>query len=154
MVWAVDELHEIAKKIGTYNPFAIAEYKNVDIVFTDKLPENQMGLAVSELEVAFIKSYFREQPFSLFLCAHELTHVIFHDGIQAYYNRNRFAKGKIENEADKGAVYLLVNYYAELFPYADYFRADLILEYFDLPKYLFGKVEKEMKLFALEKINF
>lgn len=154
MVWTIDELDEIAKKIGTYNPFAIAEYKNVNIIFTDNLPENQMGLAISELKVAFIKSHFQEQPFSFFLCAHELTHVIFHDGIQAYYNTNKYAKGKVENEADKGAVFLLVNYYAELFPSPDFFRTDLILKYFNLPKYLFGKVEKEMKLFAINKINF
>lgn len=151
MTWTIDDLNSIGDQLNDHNPFKIAEYLGIDVVFTEKLPNTNMGLAVSELKVAFIDSEFWDKPFSYFLCAHELVHAIGHNGIQPYYNFNELAKGKIENEADNGAIKLIVNYYFEIFPNHETFRPELVLNYFDLPEYLLNKVEKEMKYIAIDR---
>lgn len=112
-----------------------------------------MGLAVSNLKVVFIESKFGDKPSSYFLCAHELVHVIAHGGIQPYYNSNDRAKGKIENEADSGAIRIIIIYYLKIFSNPETFRSELVLNYFDIPDYLLDKVEKEMKYIATENFQ-
>ncbi|MGM0215022.1 ImmA/IrrE family metallo-endopeptidase [Enterococcus sp. AZ109] len=139
------KLLKIASRFGTFNPFALAEYLDFDIEYTNDLPEDYEGLAVSELKVLFLSEKFRNTRFCYFLCAHELVHGTRHNGIQAYYNLNRKTKKDLENEADVGAIALLCNFYLELFPDAEKITVESVANYFDIDDSLYDLIENELR---------
>lgn len=141
----VCDLEEIHSWTRTYDPFEIAFYLDFEIVYTSKLPDGQLGLAVPELNVIFLANYIKGTRFSYFVCAHELTHGTEHEGIQAFYNCSNRAKGRLEQEADSGAIYILCKYYLETFPDIDQLNITTLANYYDLDESIYPLIEKELK---------
>lgn len=154
MVPQSSKLLKIASQFGTFNPFALAEYLDFDIQYTNDLPKDYEGLAVSELKVLFLSEQFRHTQFCYFLCAHELVHGTRHAGIQAYYNLNRKTKKDLENEADEGAIALLCNYYLELFPDAEKLSIESIANYFEIDESLYALIENELRKIFCNRLGF
>lgn len=150
----LSDLLKIASQIGTYNPFTLAEYLDFDVEYTNDLPPDYEGLAVSELKVLFLLEQFKHSRFCFFLCAHELTHGVCHEGIQAYYNINRDTKKTMENEADAGAVVLLCNFYLELFPEIDKLSVESVANYFELDDDFYVPIETELRKIINAKYNY
>lgn len=145
MLSVVYDLEKIYSWIRTYDPFKIAFFLDFDVVYTDNLPEGRLGLTVPELNVIFLSNYIKGSRFSYFICAHELTHGTEHDGIQAFYNVSTRAKGRLEQEADSGALYILCKYYLDEFSDVDQLNIATLANYFELDEDLYPLIEKELK---------
>lgn len=141
----VYDLEEIYSSTRTYNPFELANHLDFDIQYTDDLPEGRLGLAVPELNVIFLSYYIKGTRFSYFLCAHELTHCTEHKGIQAFYNCSDRTKGKMEQEADSGAIYILCKFFLEEYSDINPLTIPIIANHFDLDEEFYTLIEKELK---------
>lgn len=91
-------------------PETICENMDIDVCHTDKLPNDYLGLADPIQRVVFINNNV-SKPFSNFIIAHELTHAVLGDVPAAYLQSTYTSYLKIENEANHGAITLLIRYY-------------------------------------------
>lgn len=90
-------LNQVFKEANSYNPFEIASYLGIDIVYKDTLPDHYNGLAVYELNCIFINPKITGDIELLTVCAHELTHIICHNGYTEFLRlikRNENTNGK------------------------------------------------------------
>lgn len=97
----------LAEKYGTSNPFNICESMGVNIEYADL--DNPLGdtIYLNKSPIIVLSSKIEEEPKRYFICAHELGHVVLHNGIQNYYMINRTTKRKMESEADRFAMGLI-----------------------------------------------
>lgn len=145
-------IEEAAKRADSYNPFTIAKELGIDIQYTDKLPSDQSGLAVPDLNVIFLDSYSKDERFRYFLCAHELKHIIEDSGIQSYYNISNKTKSQIEYEANQEAIKILIPYYNMENNIDRSTTYQHIMSMYDIPEDLDFMVEKELKKWYFRKI--
>ncbi|EMW6211837.1 toxin [Enterococcus faecalis] len=139
---ATVELERIFKITNSYDPFVIASFLDVDIVYTSKLPDGYHGLAVPELNAIFIASFLNGSNYSYFVCSHELTHLALHKGINSFYNANRYSRSKMECEADTGAIYLLCKYYLHHVTNDEDLNFCTIASYFGLNEEFYTEIKK------------
>lgn len=144
-------IKEAAKRAGSYNPFAIAKELGIDIQYTDKLPSDQSGLAVPDLNVIFLDSYHKDGRFKYFLCSHELKHIIEDSGIQGYYNISNKTKSQLEYEANQEAIKILIPYYDMENNIDRNTTYQHIMSMYDIPEDLDFMVEKELKKWYIKK---
>lgn len=103
----------------TFDPFVIAEKLNVQVDWrpfgahpageTRNYPTIDGGKAPAIL----LNERIRDTPERYFAMAHELGHVIEHEGLEGYYDFNRRNRSKVEVEADAFAAHLLTNLFVE-----------------------------------------
>lgn len=106
----------IGKRYGTFNPFGIADKLNIPIMWVD-LGSNLMG-KVTYLKgnpIILLNVVFKELNSRYFYCAHEVSHVIRHEGLSGAYNLNTKFRDKFEYQATEFADYILINLYREDF---------------------------------------
>lgn len=105
----------LAEKYRTSNPFSICENMGVNIEYVDL--DNPLGDTIyfNKLPIILLSSRIQEQPKKYLVCAHELGHVVLHNGIQNYYMINRTTKRKMESEADRFALGLIEKFSLEEF---------------------------------------
>lgn len=112
----------LADKYGTSNPFTICENMGITIEYTDLV--NPLGDTVylNKSPIILLSEKIQEKSKEYLICAHELGHVVLHNGIQNYYLINRTTKRKMESEADRFALGLLNKFSVDEFgvPY-EYF---------------------------------
>ncbi|AYE38436.1 ImmA/IrrE family metallo-endopeptidase [Companilactobacillus zhachilii] len=104
----------IGKRYNTFDPFIWAEKLNLDIYWKNIGPKplaktNYMFRAPFLVLAKSIK-YSNQRYFVL---AHEIGHVLEHEGLSAYYVSNDVHKRKTEREADAFAMSVVTNLYIE-----------------------------------------
>ncbi|MDN2452561.1 ImmA/IrrE family metallo-endopeptidase [Lactobacillus sp. UCMA15818] len=97
----------LADKYGTANPFEICKIMGIIIEYTNL--DNPLGDTVylSKYPIILLSDKIQEKSKKYLICAHELGHVVLHNGIQNYYLINRTTKRKMESEADRFAIGLM-----------------------------------------------
>lgn len=114
----VNKLNEliinIGKRYGTFDPFIIADSLNVEIQWKDIYPR-PLGDTIyyGNQPIVVMANIIKESNQRFFVMAHELGHVIEHEGLSAYYNDKSIYKHALENQADKFAITLITNLYIE-----------------------------------------
>jgi Zn-dependent peptidase ImmA (M78 family) len=96
-------------KHNTNNPFIIAETLGFIVIFMD-LPPGVYGYCrkVLRRKIIVIDSKLSE-TLQTYICAHELAHILLHDGIDHYFIKNNtfVPMGKYERQANQFAVHFL-----------------------------------------------
>lgn len=91
---ALDKLFD---QFNSHDPFEIADYLGIDIIYTDNLPKNYKGLSLNEIGCIFLDSKIKGTSFSIFICSHELVHAVCHDGYTEFlcsFTRKKRADGE------------------------------------------------------------
>lgn len=106
----IEDLHQSA---NTYDPFKICESLNVLLEYVDI--ENPLGDTVylHEKPIIILANKLRHMPQSYFVCAHELGHIVNHQGVQGYYTLSKTTHDQMEVEASKFASCLCGKLYKE-----------------------------------------
>lgn len=107
---ALEKLEYIAH---TFNPFTLCEKLNIDIEYINV--HNPLGdtIYLHNHPIIMLSNDIKESNQRYFVCAHELSHVVLHNGIQGYYTINHKTKGSMEYQADKLAFMLCTNLFIE-----------------------------------------
>lgn len=102
---------KLFRKYQTNCPFTIAKMLNIHVVYLD-LPMSVKGYCQHVLRRKFIvlNQNLEEETERRFVCAHELGHMILHQGFSHYFlTRNTyFVSSKYEREAHQFAIHLLL----------------------------------------------
>lgn len=103
----------------TFDPFVIAEKLNVQVEWQN-FGERPIGetkyyhtMNGNKAPIILLNEKVRDRPERYFAMAHELGHVIEHEGLESYYEFNRRNRSKVEVEADTFAAHLLTNLFVE-----------------------------------------
>lgn len=110
MGWIKKKIEYLYEKYNTRNPFTLAKYLNIEIIYWD-LPPDIKGFYQYEKRNRFIfinsSLSFEEQ---LIVCAHELGHAILHTKLNTPFMRANtlFSIDKVEVQANTFAAYLLI----------------------------------------------
>lgn len=103
----------------TFDPFVIAEKLNVQVEWKD-FGEHPIGetkyypsMNGGKAPIILLNKKIRYSVERYFTMAHELGHVIEHEGLESYYEFNRRNRSKVEVEADTFAAHLLTNLFVE-----------------------------------------
>ncbi|APX72891.1 ImmA/IrrE family metallo-endopeptidase [Companilactobacillus allii] len=113
-----NDLNELILDIGTryntFDPFVWADKLNIEIHWKDIYPR-PLGDTIyfGSQPIIILANEIRDSSQRYFVLAHELAHVIEHDGLVSYYNDRTFFKHKLEYQADKFAITLVTNLYIE-----------------------------------------
>lgn len=104
----------IGERYGTYNPFSIADKLNVDIFWKDIYPRPYAEtIYYGDEPTIMMSNIIKDSPERYYVLAHELGHVIEHEGLAAYYVANSKFRNRSESEADKFAISLITHLYVE-----------------------------------------
>ena len=106
-----DKVNTIISQHRTSDPFKLCELMNIP-VYDLELPESVNGMytRMCNKDIVILNNALEDYK-RLSVCAHELGHVILHEGLNCLdieRNTNFFAS-KFEYEADLFAAYLLIN---------------------------------------------
>lgn len=106
----IEGLHQSA---NTYDPFKICESLDVLLEYVDL--ENPLGdtIYLHQKPIILLANKLKYSPQSYFVCAHELGHVINHQGIQGYYTLSKTTHDQMEVEASKFAMELCESLFIE-----------------------------------------
>ncbi|MCP0886967.1 ImmA/IrrE family metallo-endopeptidase [Ligilactobacillus sp. WILCCON 0076] len=112
----------LAREYNTSNPFCICKNMGIPIEYINV--DNPLGdtIYLDSSPVILLSNTIEEESKKYVVCAHELGHVVLHNGIQNYYLLNRTTKRKMESEADRFANGLLEKFSIDEFGVSyDYF---------------------------------
>jgi len=102
-------VRRIYKKYRTTDPFVIAKLLKIIVLFLD-LPSGMFGYCrrILRRKVIAIDNKLSE-TMQVYVCAHELAHIILHNGIDHYFIKNNTLVpiGRYERQANQFAVHLL-----------------------------------------------
>jgi Zn-dependent peptidase ImmA (M78 family) len=98
------------RKFGTSNPFEIAEFLNIEVIFDNFDKCSGCYLFMKNHRCIFINKNL-EYKDRMLVMAHELGHAILHRKMNCYFIRNKtyLLTSKIEREANCFAVNLLID---------------------------------------------
>lgn len=110
MGWIKEKVQYLYEKYNTRNPFTLAKYLKIEILYWDLSP-NIKGFYQYEKRnrLIFINSNLNVEE-QLIVCAHELGHAILHTKLNTPFMRANtlFSVDKIEVQANTFAAYLLI----------------------------------------------
>jgi len=104
-----DIIRKLIRKYATNNPFELARSLGITIWYRD-LGRATRGLYIRKLRRRYIVIHESlDEPWRLFVCAHELGHDRLHPGFSRFWldEHSFFHAGKFERQANKFAVRLL-----------------------------------------------
>ena len=99
----------LVEKYNTRNPFEIAEYQNIEIIYSEL--KSVLGYYTKYRRVqSIILSNELPEHLEKYVCAHELGHAICHPDINVQWlcESMFYSKGKFERQANTFAVELLL----------------------------------------------
>lgn len=114
-----DKIKEAVKSVfdryNTADPFIIAEKLNIDIEWTNLFLEKPFAKTTydGDAPIVMINERIRYLPSRNYTMAHEIGHIILHEGLSSYYTGIRFGHSKLEHEADVFAAALMGMLYVE-----------------------------------------
>lgn len=120
----------IGHRYGTYDPFAVAQKLNVPIRWCN-LGSNLMGKVAyfGDSPIIMLNDSLQDTNKQYFICAHELGHVIKHEGLDGYYLQKPIWHDNLEYEATDFGINLLINLYKEEYGRLPDTRGDLMTCY-------------------------
>lgn len=110
----MNRLAPIYNRAKTFNPFLIAESEGIEYKYVDASSEfegqtsNVIGKPLIVLNSSLIDS-----PRRFVVMAHEICHVLLHNGLISYYTLGSLQQSKMEYEANKFTSILLINFFVE-----------------------------------------
>ncbi|MFZ2588127.1 ImmA/IrrE family metallo-endopeptidase [Paucilactobacillus nenjiangensis] len=109
-----DIIKYIGKRYGTFDPFVLADMLNIEVHWADIYPRPYGDTSyIDGQPIVLLANHIKDSNQKYFVLAHELGHVIRHEGLAAYYIANDYNRLKAENEADKFALSLITHLYVE-----------------------------------------
>ncbi|HHY74092.1 MAG TPA: ImmA/IrrE family metallo-endopeptidase [Bacillus bacterium] len=110
MSWINEIVQDLIEKYRTNNPFELADYLNVHVVFWDLHEEVNGFYKYDRRNKYIIINNNLDETSQKFTCAHELGHAKLHPRTNTPFLRKNtfFSTGKIEREANEFATYLLL----------------------------------------------
>ncbi len=120
----------IAHRYGTADPFTIADKLNIEVQWRELTP-GILGKTVYVFgqPIVMLDNCVKHSVQSTFVMAHELGHVLLHEGLASYYSLIPNGDDKSEYEADRFAETLLILYYVEEHRELPENYRDLVSEY-------------------------
>ena len=103
-------------RYGTSDPWTLIERLNINLEWTDSLKGDKLGrtnYSPFGEPVIYLASSIRHSPIKTRVLAHELGHALLQNGVAAYYRVADRGRSKSEDEAERFAVALLTQLYAE-----------------------------------------
>lgn len=109
-----EAIEAVVSRYHTANPFLIAERLNIEIDWAE-LGHMPLGKTIhdGEMPIVMLNNSLRYSPQRYFVMAHELGHVILHEGLNSYYTGLSTGHDKLENEANEFGVGLMGLLYVE-----------------------------------------
>ena len=109
-MWLKEKVHELVKKHKTFNPFEIAEQKNIHVIKWDLHEQIQGYYKYDRRNRYIVINKNLSYEYQRFVCAHELGHAILHTRINTPFltKYTLMSVDKIEREANQFATYLLL----------------------------------------------
>lgn len=104
----LEKIDELYKKHQSYNPHIICKELDLPVFYFDLGNTKGFFHKLSETPVIFINENLHEKE-QMFVCAHELAHVLFHSDSNVYQNSN-FINTINEREANYFALKLLLKW--------------------------------------------
>ena len=110
----INLVRDIKRKYNSVNPFVISEKMGIEIKYVPFL-ENPKGQfqEIRGQAFIFLNEDLKESEERFYICAHELGHAIFHQGLSSYYVSTRSSRSKSESEANCFAANLIVSLYED-----------------------------------------
>lgn len=119
----------LKQKYGSYDPFEICKKEDIPIEYQNIDYPQSDTTYLEGLPIILLSYKLKETSEKYFVCAHELGHVLLHDGLQSYYILNHTTRSKTEREANLFALNLCIELHNEDYGYypRDFF--ELYTEY-------------------------
>lgn len=100
--------NELFLKYKTFNPFELSFNLNIRIKYMDLegaiLGQTSYPWGVPTI---ILDTSIKDKKEEFFICAHELCHIVEHDGLSSYYDANMYTHSKIEAEANAFAAIMI-----------------------------------------------
>lgn len=105
----------VVDKYKTANPFVIADKLNIDVEWTSLFGKRPLAKTNydDDAPIVMMNERIRYDSSRYYIMAHEIGHVIFHEGLSGYYTGIRFGHSKLEHESDVFAIALMGMLYIE-----------------------------------------
>lgn len=104
---------KLAHEYGSFDPFEICKQKDINIRFKNVDRPKGDTIYLFNNPIIMLSSSIRYSPERYFVCAHELSHILLHNGLQSYYTQNHTTCAKTEHEANLMAFNLCKELYKE-----------------------------------------
>ena len=134
------DIQGLFNKFNSFDPFEICKQKNINIKFKDIERPKGDTIYLFNNPVIVLSDKIRYSPERYFVCAHELSHILLHNGLQSYYTQNHTTCAKTEHEANLLAFQICKELYKEKYGYYPNCFEDLRREFGvseDMMEYLF-----------------
>ena len=104
----------LGDRYGTYNPYVWADRLNIEIEWVD-FGESFTGKTDywGDQPIITLNESIKEDNRQYHVLAHEIGHVILQQGVTGYYTLNSKTKSSSESQANKFAMYMMINFYEE-----------------------------------------
>lgn len=123
-----------------YDPFSIAEKEGIDVRYKN-FEGMPLGLStfVNGRSFILLDSSLKEDNLRYFICAHELYHATEHKELTNYYISHKKAMYKLEGEANRFALDLIIKLYIDWYHGEEKSVYD-IYDYFNIPEEVYNYV--------------
>lgn len=110
----MNKLAPIYNRAKTFNPFLIAESEGIEYKYVDASFEfeGQTSNVIGK-PLILLNSNLIDSPRRFVVMAHEICHVLLHNGLISYYTLGSLQQSKMEYEANKFTSILLINFFVE-----------------------------------------
>lgn len=110
-----EAVETVVERYKTADPFSIADKLNIDVEWTSLLGAKPFAKTNydGDQPIVMMNERIRYLPSRYYTMAHEVGHVILHEGLSGYYTGVRFGHSKLEHESDVFAAALLGVLYIE-----------------------------------------
>lgn len=105
---------QLKNTYSSLDPFYLADTLNIEVLYVN-FGENPKGMYtnIKGRPTILLNDSLKDLPERMFVMAHELYHYLDHADNAAYYIQNDKARSKLETEANKFAIALLLELYIE-----------------------------------------
>ena len=109
-----DTIKTVVARYGSADPFLIAEKLNIELHWV-ALGPMPLGKTIydNSAPIVMLNSAIRDTPQRYFVMAHEVGHVILHEGLSGYYTGFTHGYDRLEHEANEFAIGLMGILYIE-----------------------------------------
>lgn len=110
----MNELAPIYNRTKTFNPFLIAEHEGIEYKYVEASPKFEGQTSnILGTPLIVLNSNLIDSPKRFVVMAHEICHVLLHNGLISYYTLGSLQQSKMEYEANKFTSILLINFFVE-----------------------------------------
>lgn len=111
------DINELKDKYDSINPFHICREKGIPIEYQNMLKPKGDTTYLFGKPIILLSDSIIDSPERYFVCTHELSHILLHNGLQSYYTQNHTTCAKTEHEANLLAFQMCKELYKEKYGY-------------------------------------